>query len=207
VYYYPMSQLAVEYLLDKNGAGRSLTDARDLYLEMADGTNFDEAFAATMTTTTFAYEASFFEKMETYLPADRHVLFSPVGFAALAVAIAAGVAASLVLAFRRSGPVVAAPAWRRRTDKAVNVGTAVVATFVCLALLYIVGTDDELNNAMNASNRLAGYAILAGALIVTTGLIGGGILLRRRRPVIARLGPALALTSVLGTVVVLEAVL
>ncbi len=206
-YYYPMSQLAVEYLLDDDGAGRSLTDARDLFLAMSGDASFGEAFAATMKTTTSVFEVSFFEKMETYLPAYRNPLFSPVGFAALSAAIVAAVVAALVLAFRRSGPSATVPVWRRRTEKTANIVTAVVTTGVCLVLLYIVGTDHELNNEMNTPGRLAGYAILAVAMIVATGFVAGGILLRRRWPVVARLGPALAVASVLGTVLILEAVL
>ncbi|MDH3294008.1 MAG: hypothetical protein OER95_06775, partial [Acidimicrobiia bacterium] len=41
---YPMFQLAVDYLLDDDGYGRSPADVRDVLVDVADGASFDVAF-------------------------------------------------------------------------------------------------------------------------------------------------------------------
>lgn len=74
-YYYPMSQLAVEYLLDADGLGKSLQDVRDLFLDMAGGADFSTAFEDRMGLSISDYEASFFERMDAYLPEGESMLF------------------------------------------------------------------------------------------------------------------------------------
>jgi hypothetical protein len=66
-YYYPMSQLAVEYLLAPDGLGKSLFDVRDIFLDMADGVDFSTAFETHMGMPVQAYEADFFDLMDSYL--------------------------------------------------------------------------------------------------------------------------------------------
>ena len=67
-YYYPMSQLAVEYLLAQDGVGRSLFDVREIFLDMAEGVDFSTAFEKHMGISIQAYEADFFDLMDGYLP-------------------------------------------------------------------------------------------------------------------------------------------
>ncbi len=66
-YYYPMSQLAVEYLLDVDGLGKSLFNVRDIFLDMAEGVDFSTAFEKHMGISIQAYEADFFDLMDSYL--------------------------------------------------------------------------------------------------------------------------------------------
>jgi len=66
-YYYPMSQLAVEYLLDADGLGKSLFDVRDIFLDMADGVDFSTAFESHIGISIQSYEADFFDLMDGYL--------------------------------------------------------------------------------------------------------------------------------------------
>ena len=68
-YYYPMSQLAVEYLLAPDGLGKSLFDVRDIFLEMAGGVDFSTAFEQHMGISVQAYEVEFFDLMDGYLVA------------------------------------------------------------------------------------------------------------------------------------------
>jgi hypothetical protein len=74
-YYYPMSQLAVEYLLDADGLGRSLPDVRDIFLDMAKGAAFKTAFKDRMGVSIHEYENAFFDLMDGYLPEGDSVLF------------------------------------------------------------------------------------------------------------------------------------
>jgi hypothetical protein len=66
-YYYPMSQLAVEYLLDADGLGKSLFEVRDIFLDMAEGMDFSTAFETHMGISVQAYEDDFFSLMDGYL--------------------------------------------------------------------------------------------------------------------------------------------
>jgi len=104
-YYYPMSQLAVAYLVDPKGLGKSPRDFTRMLLDMGDGAPFAGAFEKHMGISLSTYRSQFFDLMDVYLPqssdsrvtsvvvragreAGRHVvLFSlaAIGFAALAL--------------------------------------------------------------------------------------------------------------------------
>lgn len=66
-YYYPMFQLAVTYLLDVNGQGRTMQDIRDLFLDVRNGTVFETAFENRLGISLTEYEAQFFNLMNDYL--------------------------------------------------------------------------------------------------------------------------------------------
>jgi hypothetical protein len=66
-FFYPMFQLAFEYLLDDEGLGRSPTDARDVMLDMAEGASFEAAFEDNMGLTLGEFESGFSELMSDYL--------------------------------------------------------------------------------------------------------------------------------------------
>jgi hypothetical protein len=66
-YYYPMFQLASEYLFDPEGHGSSLQDFRDLLLDVRDGTVFATAFENRFGISLADYEARFFDLMDDYL--------------------------------------------------------------------------------------------------------------------------------------------
>jgi hypothetical protein len=74
-YYYPMSQLAVEYLLDPDGLDKSLFDVRDIFLAMAGGVDFSTAFEQNLGISVQAYEADFFDLMDGYLTTGPASLF------------------------------------------------------------------------------------------------------------------------------------
>ena len=65
--YYPMFGLAVRYLLDDAGLGRTLEDVKGLYLDMRTTVSFRESFESFMGVSVEEYEADFFELMEEYL--------------------------------------------------------------------------------------------------------------------------------------------
>ena len=67
-YYYPMFQLAVEYLVDINGHGKSFGDIKNLYTDISVGVPFDTAFENRLGINVADYELQFFDLMNDYLP-------------------------------------------------------------------------------------------------------------------------------------------
>ncbi len=67
-YYYPMFQLAVEYLVDVNGHGKTYADMKNLFLDVSVGVPFETAFENRLTISVADYELQFFERMNDYLP-------------------------------------------------------------------------------------------------------------------------------------------
>lgn len=66
-YYYPMFQLAVEYLIDVNGHGRTLNDVKELLLDVRNGVPFPTAFNNRFGISVAQYESQFFNLMNNYL--------------------------------------------------------------------------------------------------------------------------------------------
>jgi hypothetical protein len=66
-YFYPMFQLTFEYLLDRDGMGRTPADIRDIMLDTAEGTPFEQAFEVHMGLALDDFERDFFELMDAYL--------------------------------------------------------------------------------------------------------------------------------------------
>lgn len=67
-YYYPMFQLAVEYLVDANGHGKTMNDVKDLLLDVRSGMPFPTAFQNRFGMSLSEYENQFFALMTAYLP-------------------------------------------------------------------------------------------------------------------------------------------
>jgi len=67
-YYYPMFQLAAEYLVDANGHGRTMDDVRNLLLDVRNGVPFPVAFQNRFGMSLTEYENQFFALMTAYLP-------------------------------------------------------------------------------------------------------------------------------------------
>ena len=67
-YYYPMFQLAVEYLVDANGHGRTMNDVKNLLLDVRNGVPFPTAFQNRFGMRLSEYESQFFDRMTAYLP-------------------------------------------------------------------------------------------------------------------------------------------
>jgi hypothetical protein len=66
-YYYPMFELAVNYLLDPAGAGVEKTGFRDIYLDIRDGEDFATAFENRLGISLTEYEAQFFDLIRNFL--------------------------------------------------------------------------------------------------------------------------------------------
>jgi hypothetical protein len=67
--YYPLFGLAVQYLMDGRGRGKTPLDVKHMFLDIRGGMKFAEAFELHMGLTVDYYEARFWEWMEAYLPA------------------------------------------------------------------------------------------------------------------------------------------
>jgi hypothetical protein len=66
-YYYPMFQLAVEYLVDVNGYGKTFVDIKNLFLDVSVGVPFQTAFENRLGMKVEEYELQFFDLMSHYL--------------------------------------------------------------------------------------------------------------------------------------------
>ncbi len=176
---YPMFQLAVEYLLDDDGKGKTLVDARDVLIDVAEGATFEAAFEDRMGISLADYERDFFDVMDGYLPQYRNRLFSPLGFTLLSVLVTLFAIGVPAFGYRRwragatTGPSdAAAPGRLARIGfhGEMAVATATVIVFF-LSAMFGVGTVNELNNAMYASGRTLAYWILVAYLLVSVALI------------------------------------
>lgn len=67
-YFYPMFELTMRYLMDPQGLARTLPDARDVFLDMRDGTSFAAAFQAAFGLTVGDLQTAYFARMRAYLP-------------------------------------------------------------------------------------------------------------------------------------------
>ena len=67
-YYYPMFQLAVEYLVDINGHGKSFGDIKNLFTDVSVGEPFQTAFENNLGISVEDFELQFFDLMNDYLP-------------------------------------------------------------------------------------------------------------------------------------------
>ncbi len=66
-YLYPMFQLAVEYLVDANGHGKTMDDVRNLLMDVRNGVPFPTAFQNRFGMSLSEYENQFFALMTAYL--------------------------------------------------------------------------------------------------------------------------------------------
>jgi hypothetical protein len=71
-YYYPMFELAVTYLLDPVGAGRTKSSIRDIYLDARDGKSFATTFEHHLGLGLVEYEDQFFHLIRAYLGVIGH---------------------------------------------------------------------------------------------------------------------------------------
>lgn len=65
--YYRLFELAVRYVLDENGMGRSFRDVLGLFYDLREGRSFADAFERRFGASVSAFEADFFDRMRVYL--------------------------------------------------------------------------------------------------------------------------------------------
>jgi hypothetical protein len=169
-FHYPMFHLAVEYLVNDDGQGRSPEDMTDMLIDVAEGASFQAAFENRMGLPLDDFENEFFSLMSAYLPQYRNPLFAPVGFtfvSALVIVFVFGAVAvghrrwRVAAGFESIGPGRAA---RIGFYSEITVASLVVIVFF-LGVLFGLGTEDALYNAAYARVRLLAYSILASYLL------------------------------------------
>jgi hypothetical protein len=177
-FYYPMFQLAVEYLMDDEGNGGSPPDMRDVLVDVAEGTSFEAAFEDRTSLRFDDFENEFFGLMDAYLPRYRNRVFAPVGFAVVSALVIAFVISALVLGHRPWRPAAAVDGARAAPGRLARIGFygeiviasgGVIALF--LSVLFAVGTEDALYNAAYTPYRIFAYAILVSYLAGSTALL------------------------------------
>jgi hypothetical protein len=66
-YFYPMFELTMRYLLDDQGLGHSLLDAKQVFLDMRDGMSFSDAFENNFGLSVVDFDAEYFVRIREYL--------------------------------------------------------------------------------------------------------------------------------------------
>ena len=174
---YPMFQLAVEYLIDNEGHGRSLVDARDVMIDVGGGASFEEAFEARMGIGLGDYQDEFFGLMNMYLPRYRNPMSTPVGIAVVSAAVALVVVGPLAVSARR-WRLGAANIERALPGRLAAIGfytEITVASFVVIAVFLLgltaIGAEGELYNISRTPSRMRAYWTLGGYLLASVGLL------------------------------------
>jgi hypothetical protein len=178
-FHYPMFHIAVEYLMDDDGQGRSPADMTDMLIDVAEGASFEAAFENRMGLRLDDFENEFFSLMSAYLPQYRNPVFAPVGFTFVSALVIVFVIGAVAVGYRRSRLGAAFES----IDKAgpgrparigfyseITIASVVVIVFF-LGVLLAVGTEDVLYNAAYARVQLLAYGILASYLLGSVALL------------------------------------
>ncbi len=169
-YYYPMAQLAIEYLLDPSGLGRSPKDLAAVMLDIGNDVPFEVAFEAHTGIAEADYEEQFFGLMDGYLPQSEPPLEAiAVGLAVLLGA--ALMAGTVVVSYRRWPAAIprseaGGSGWSRlsRIGFRAEIAASAVgaAGFTGLLVVQIAFSD-----LAPYAPRLRGYLLAALYLIVS----------------------------------------
>jgi len=208
-YHYPMRQLAVEYLFDERGLGRTPYDATGLFTDMAAGSAFDTAFEDHMGIALSDYEDRFFELVSGYLP-DRSssMAFGPFGLLVISL-VTAGFTLLVAIRSVRGSPAL-------RTGESASFGarpnrlseiafrswiTAVAGFGLGLYLIGVYSIGGSW--ALSEINKTVGIAIMISYLAVSAGVLTLAIRSRRNRLRIAWLIPLGVLGAAFATAIMI----
>ncbi len=206
-YYYPMAQLAVEYLLDPRGMDKTPADLAAVMRDMGDDVPFAEAFERHMGISQADYETRFFALMDAYLPQSEFPLEAAgLWLASLLAAIV--MAGSVVWGLRRwpaAAPASPAPGptWTGRSRGAFIAeitATAVIAVLLVTRALLSIGLDDLPQDA----NRALAYGLTAAFFVASTGILLWALRRGRIRSRRASLIPLLVLAAAIVTTVLID---
>jgi hypothetical protein len=174
-YYYPMAHLAVQYLLDADGLGRSPQDLAAVMLDMGGGASFASAFETHIGLSQSDYEAQFFARMDAYLPQSEFPRRT-VGVALSSLLAASLMGFSLIWGFRHwpalamtTGAVGEPTSARRgRRGFAVEISVFAVLTVGFAALLLHQIAFADLPPYVQ---RAPGYLATAAYLVVAVAIL------------------------------------
>ena len=171
-YYYPMAHLAVQYLLDADGLGRSAHDLAAVMLDMGTGASFASAFQAHIGLSESEYEAQFWARMDAYLPQSEFPS-KTVGLALGSLLAASLMGLSLIWGFRHwpalatTTGAVSEPS-RRRRGFVLEIAVSAVFTvgFAALAPRQIAFAD-----LPPYEQRAPGYLTIAAYLVFAVAIL------------------------------------
>jgi len=198
-YYYPMAHLAVQYLLDADGLGRSPKDLAAVMLDMGSGASFASAFESHIGLSESGYEAQFFARMDAYLPQSEFPR-KTVGLALSLLLAASLMGLSLIWGFRHWPAVattpgaVSEPASGRRGRRGFVVEISVFAVltigFAALLVHQIAFAD-----LPPAAPRASGYLAAAAYFVVAVAILLWSVHRRAYRRRAAALIPLLLIAD------------
>ena len=203
-----MAQLAVEYLLDPDGLGRSPKDLAAVMVDMGNNVSFAEAFENHIGFSQSDYETQFFALMDTYLPQSESPL-EAVALGLVCLLAAGAIGGSLVWGFQHwpavatTTGVVGEPASGRRGRRGflveISVVTVISVGFVALLLYRIAFAD-----LPPYVQRAPAYLITAAYYVASAGILMWAIRRWSDRAPGAYLTPLLVIVVTGLTIVAME---
>jgi len=174
-YYYPMAHLAVDYLLDPDGLGKSPEDLAAVMRDMGGDVPFAEAFEDHVGISQSDYETQFFTLMDGYLPQSEFP-FEAAALGLVSLLAAAVMSGSVVWGLRHwsDGVTVSLPSGvplstrRARRGFVAEVWAFALITvgFTALAL-FSIGFD----RLPVGANRALLYAVTAGFFVGSAAIL------------------------------------
>ena len=209
-YYYPMAQLAIEYILDADGLGRSPKDLAAVMFDMGDGVSFASAFETHIGISESDYETQFFARIDTYLPQSELPL-KAIGLGLLSLLAASLMGGSLIWGFQHWSTgatepgATGGPVWSNRARRGFVVEISGVAIFVVgfVALLLFQITFADLSVS---AQRTPGYVTTAVYLVASAGILMWAIRLWAHRLRSAYLIPLLVSLATGITILAIETI-
>ena len=207
-YYYPMAHLAVDYLVDADGLGRSPHDLAAVMLDMGSGTSFASTFETHIGLSEADYEAQFFARMDAYLPQSEFPR-KTAGVALSSLLAASLMGFSLIWGFRHWPTVattpgaVGEPAGGRRGRRGFAVEISVFAVFTvgfAALLLHQIAFADLPPYVQ----RAPGYVVTAAYLVVAVAILLWSVRRRAHQKRAASLIPLLLLADAALTTLIIE---